>query len=98
MAYFGLDAIESVEKDSMRALAMRGGPYTSQEREALLDYCQTDVDALAKLLPLMMPQIDLPRALLRGRYMAAAAHMERTGIPIDVEALTMLRTNWESIQ
>jgi DNA polymerase I len=98
LAYFGLDSIESVEKDSMRALAMRGGPYTSQEQDALLDYCQTDVDALAKLLPLMMPQIDLPRALLRGRYMAAAARMERTGIPIDLEALTMLRTNWESIQ
>ena len=45
----------------------RGGPYTDQERQALT-YCQSDVDALAQLLPVMLPFIDLPRALLRGRY------------------------------
>ena len=64
---FGLDGIEAAEKDSMRQLAMRGGSYTADERRALLDYCQTDVDALARLLPALLPQIDLPRALLRGR-------------------------------
>ena len=82
----------------MRELAMRGGPYTSSERVALLDYCQTDVDALAGLLPAMLPRIDLPRALLRGRYMAAVARMEFAGIPIDAEALGLLRRNWDAIK
>ena len=68
MAYHGLDGIESNEKTSMRELAMRGGPYTEAEKIALLDYCESDVVALAKLLPAMLPKIDLPRALLRGRY------------------------------
>ena len=31
----------------------------------------------------MAPELDLPRALLRGRYMAAVARMEWTGVPID---------------
>ena len=35
----------------------------------------------------MLPRIDLPRALLRGRYMAAAAAMEWNGVPIDVTDL-----------
>ncbi|NQU23668.1 MAG: DNA polymerase I [Candidatus Nealsonbacteria bacterium] len=96
--YHGLDSIESAEKDSMRGLAMRGGPYTVRERADLLDYCQSDVDALAKLLPAMIPQIDLPRALLRGRYMTAAARMEWNGIPIDVPVLRKLRSKWDSIQ
>ena len=52
--------------------------------EAILDYCESDVVALARLLPRMLPHIDLPRALLRGRYMAAAAAMEHAGVPIDV--------------
>ncbi len=65
---------------------------------ALLDYCQTDVDALAGLLPAMLPGIDLPRALLRGRYMAAVARMEFAGIPIDAEALGLLRRNWDAIK
>ena len=98
LAYFGLDAIEAAEKDSMRQLAIRGGPYTTQEQTALLDYCQTDVDALAKLLPVMLPRLDLPRALVRGRYMAAVAQMEWNGVPIDMDALTTLRANWEVIQ
>jgi DNA polymerase I len=46
----------------------------------------------------MLPRIDLPRALLRGRYMAAAAAMEWHGTPIDVPTLTLLRENWEHIQ
>jgi hypothetical protein len=46
----------------------------------------------------MLPRLDLPRALLRGRYMAAAAHIEWTGIPIDTDALARLRAGWEDIQ
>ena len=47
----------------MRELAMRGGPFTADERAALLDYCETDVEALARLFPKMLPHIDLaPRA------------------------------------
>ena len=61
----------------MRALVLRGGPWSADERAAILDYCAADVAALARLLPAMPPHIDLPRALLRGRYMAAAARMER---------------------
>lgn len=78
LACYGIDGLDSVEKESMRELALRGGSYTPTERRALMDYCQSDVDALAKLLPKMQPQIDLPRALLRGRYMAAAAKIEQT--------------------
>src|SRR6516165_8400862 len=95
---FGLDTIGAVEKDQMRALVMRGGPWADEERASILDYCMGDVDALARLLPAMAPRIDLPRALLRGRYMAAAARMEHTGTPIDTPALAKLRQHWTSIQ
>lgn len=95
--YFGLDHIGAVEKKEMRELAMRGGPWTAEERAALLDYCQSDVDALARLLPAMAPQIDLKRALLRGAYMKAVAAMEHAGVPIDTAALDVLRQNWTAI-
>jgi hypothetical protein len=98
LAYHGLDAIEAAEKEEMRALAMRGGPYSKYERNALLSYCQSDVDSLARLLAAMLPLIDLPRALLRGRYMAAAARMEWAGVPLDAEALVHLLQSWESIK
>ena len=97
LAWFGLDAIDAAEKDSMRDLAIRGGPFTTDERTALLGYCEQDVDALERLLPVMLPCVDLDRALLRGRYMVAAARMESVGVPIDARAYTRLRTHWDHI-
>jgi hypothetical protein len=96
----GLDHIGATEKKEMRELAMRGGPFTADERMALLDYCQTDVDALADLLPAMIPQIDkhLSQSLLHGRFTAAVSAMEHAGVPIDMEALKQLRDNWSTIQ
>ena len=98
MTYLGLDGLSTVEKDDMRELAMRGGPYTDSEKKALLDYCESDVNALEKLLPCMLPHIDSPRALHRGRYMKAVACMEITGIPIDVPVMNILQSSWESIK
>jgi hypothetical protein len=82
----------------MRALILGGGPWSEDEHTAILDYCEADVDAVERLLPAMLPKIDLPRALLRGRYMAAAAAMEHAGTPIDVEMLELFRRQWTSIQ
>lgn len=98
LLWFGLNAMSAVEKQSMRDLAMCGGPFTPEERVALLDYCESDVLSLARLLPVMLPRIDLPRALLRGRYMAAAARIERTGIPIDTGTLARLHDLGDEIR
>jgi hypothetical protein len=98
LTYFGLDSIGGQEKAELRALVLRGGPWSEQERAAILDYCATDIAALERLLPAMLPRIDLPRALLRGRYMAAAAAMEWSGVPIDVATLSLLRQRWADIQ
>ena len=98
LASFGLDGIDTAEKDSMRELAIRGGPWTTDERRALLEYCEHDVVALARLLPKMLPIIDLDRALLRGRYMVAAARIEAVGVPIDTIAHAQLTTGWDQIK
>src|SRR5260370_23062787 len=82
----------------MREPAIRGGPFTASEQAALLDYCTSDVDALARLLPAMLPTIDLPRAFLRGRYMTAAARMEWASVPIDADPWALLRDNWDNLK
>ena len=41
---------------------------------------------------------ELEHALLRGRYMRAAAQIELHGIPIDMAALRELKENWSDIQ
>jgi DNA polymerase I len=98
LVYFGIDAIDVAEKEEMRALILTGGPWSAAERVAIFDYNESDVIALDKLLPAMLPHIDMPRALLRGCYMVAVALMEWYGIPIDVELLNELRRRWKDIR
>lgn len=102
LAYFGLSAIEAAEKNRFRDLALRGGPYSEGEALALLDYCQEDVDALARLLPHVIKHLGthqrMGQALFRGRYMSAASAMECKGVPIDTSTLFDLRANWDRMK
>jgi DNA polymerase I len=98
LAHFGLDAMATVEKDSMRVLALRGGPYSSAERQALLEYCASDVDALRRLLVRLGGSLDIDRALIRGDYMKAVARMEHVGVPIDTAYLEEVRSKWSTIR
>ena len=50
------------------------------------------------MLGAMGARIDLPRALIRGRYMKAVARIEAGGIPIDAPLLAKLRSRWDDIQ
>src|SRR5262245_6569656 len=98
MSYFKLDALSVAEKNEMRELAMRGTPFTAQEKKDLLAYCEKDVVALPKLLGKMWRMINLPQALHRGRFMRAVAIAEYNGTPIDVDTLRQLRKNWNGIK
>jgi DNA polymerase I len=97
LTHFGFDSLAASEKEAMRQLVLRGGPFNENEKMAILDYCESDVEALIKLFPRMLEFIDVPRALLRGRYMKAAAEIECQGIPIDTEMLLSLRQYWPDI-
>jgi hypothetical protein len=97
LTYFGLDGIGLEEKRDLQLLIVSGGPWTPAQWSEILAYCWSDVDALARLLPVMLPHIDLPHALLRGRSMKAAAEMEWNGVPCDVPALERLRRHWTDI-
>ena len=98
LQYFGLPAMDVDAKGEMRSLALRGCPWTKQEQADLLDYCESDVVALHRLLDVMKPKIDWPRALLRGRYMKAVSHMQKVGVPIDVVMLDRLAANWDELK
>jgi hypothetical protein len=98
LTYFGLPIMDAVEKQELQEAIGTGtwpGRFTQQE---ILDYCESDVIALKRLLPLMVRHIDVPRALLRGRYMCAVSAVEHNGTPIDTGMLAQLRAHWTGIQ
>jgi hypothetical protein len=67
LTYFGIDGIAVTEKENLRARILSGGPWSAEDRAAILEYCEGDVLALERLLPAMSSSIHLPHALLRGR-------------------------------
>ena len=96
---YGLNSYDVTGKEEMRLLTLRGGPYNEPERLAAARLLQlAEVNALVRLLPRMQPRIDLPRAILRGKFMQAVAWMEYNGIPVDGQTLVRLGKHWTVIQ
>lgn len=103
LAQYGLAGHIPEDKDEMRQLILDGGPWADQDKLAIMDYCQRDVDALGPLLAAMLTRNSwsmerLGQALLRGRYMCAVGIMQFNGIPVDSDVLGRLREAWGSIQ
>jgi hypothetical protein len=80
-----LPCMSEVHKQEMRGKVLNQSHWSQAEKTAVLDYCAEDVDAAEQLLRRVEHRIDLPRALLRGRYLTACAWIEWTGIPLDID-------------
>jgi hypothetical protein len=90
LRYFGLDTISTKHKEAMQKRVMAGWPFAPEEREQILTYCVSDIDALALLLPSILKEIDLGVALHHGEFAAVSALMEHYGVPIDMEIFPQL--------
>lgn len=98
LTYHGVSSGDTAYKDAMRSRILEGPPFSEIEIKDILDYCDLDVKLTAKLFSCMKDSIDLQRALLRGRYMWAVSIMEYYGVPLNMDALTTLRSKWDSIK
>jgi hypothetical protein len=103
MSYYGQDAMDALEKQRMRDLIIRGEPFTDAERKEIESYNLSDVRSYRRLFLVMVQRGHIPRnyrrffqCLFRGRCMKAAAKMEWTGVPIDVERHSRLVDAFES--
>ena len=97
VTFYGLPGIDAVEKKEMQDLVLRGPPWSHEERNAILEYCASDVKAERQLFFAMAPSIDLPRALLRGRYAAALARTEVVGTPLDEDLVERVNCHQDSL-
>jgi DNA polymerase I-like protein with 3'-5' exonuclease and polymerase domains len=98
MQYYKLDMIAAAEKKEMQERIGRGFPFTADEHAAILEYCESDVNCLEKLLPVMASDIELVYALFRGRYSKAVARIERAGMPVDRPTYERLVRNREALK
>ena len=100
----GLPARHAEEKKGMIDRILAGPPYPAEEKLAILDYCQQDVDDAAGLFHLLWDRMSagdlfyLPQALLRGEYAKAMADMTRTGCPVDVGLHDLIIARWPRLR
>ena len=96
----GLATMESTEKEAKRGLIMEQQEWTAAGVAEILHYCAADVATTEALFARMVErgEISWPHALWRGRYMAAVARMEHTGVPIDTELHAALAGSWDELK
>jgi DNA polymerase I len=85
-------------KAHIRDIILDHTDYTEEQWREIRDYNCDDVLLDIPLLEALAPAIDLPAALFRGRYSKAVAAMELNGIPVDVDYLEKLKTNWRALR
>jgi hypothetical protein len=100
LVWAGLDPHGASEKDEIAKAIGADAWYGHYTPEQILDYCERDVEAIARFLVAMAPRIDGGRALLRGRYMVqGASAIEHYGTPVDTDRLGALREGgWDGIK
>jgi DNA polymerase I len=100
--YYGLDTIGTKVKDAMQKRVMEGWPFTPEEQKRILEYCESDIDALRRLLPKILedPEFDLGVALYHGEFAAVSALMEHYGVPIDMEIFSQFadKKTWQFVR
>jgi hypothetical protein len=94
---YGISAMSAEHKNEMRDVAMHE-VVPEHLRVDLMDYCLGDCRVLADLWRRIGPEVDLPRAELRGRYLKALARVEGRGIPADRQLIGSLEEGWTEIQ
>jgi DNA polymerase family A len=99
LRFFGEDEINSAHKKDMRERILQGPPFTAAERAAILDYCEDDTRALARLVPHTFATLrSLPEALFRGKYEWALAQQEWRGLSVDLPKLEHIRSRWDAMK
>jgi hypothetical protein len=84
----------------MRDRILKGWPFSAEDRDEILRYCDSDATMMAPLLSKMLPQIDIDLALHRGEWVSVSARMEHRGVPVDLPMARRLQDKraWAAVR
>lgn len=92
----GISTMSSDHKEEMRQLAM-GEVVPPHRRAELMAYNMEDVRTGLAIWQALERSVNIPEAVLRGRYLIALAKVERRGIPADVDLVERLGASMPQI-
>jgi hypothetical protein len=80
----GLPVRAIADKEAARSVILRGHPYSTDQRQLIMNYCADDVIDTARIAKVLLPRIDnIPQAVFRGHFMRPVARIQRAGCPTD---------------
>ncbi|WP_109488520.1 DNA polymerase [Occallatibacter savannae] len=95
---YGIHLESEDYKQEMRDLILRAHPYTAEEQQRILHYCEMDVRETAALAEAMWREIpDLRAAVFRGSSARGFSWARMIGIPLDVDLLERLNRRWSGV-
>jgi len=100
---------DSEHKKQMRDLIINGGPFSEQDKHAILEYCADDVEDLPPILDIILDHHQKKlsakdfakmygQMLARGDYAARSAQMVILGYPADIPKIRALMENIPEIK
>lgn len=100
--------IDTEHKDEIRDRIIAGGPFTEEEKQYILDYCDSDLNFLPDILAaIKTEQMRLGRikdekifyrnAHIKGRWSCDIALIRSNGIPLNLERLYQISKNHKPI-
>lgn len=95
--YVGEPPTEDAHKQAMQQLCADGGPFSSDQRQAILRYNESDVD-MTTVVYRAQSKLASPWAPWHGRFTVDVARMEHVGLPVDVERYRVLEREWDDIK
>jgi DNA polymerase-1 len=99
LLYFCENGIDTAHKKEMQDRILQGPPFSADEREQILTYCEDDVRALERLVHHLAPTIrSLPHAMSRCDVTWALAQEEHRGVPLDRSRLDPIKAMWDPIR
>jgi hypothetical protein len=99
LRYFCEDEIDIARKKSTRDRIVQGPPFSTHERQDILDYCEDDTRALARLVPHVASTIrSMPHAMFRAKVQWTIAQQERRGVPLNLLLLTPILNHWQGMR
>lgn len=93
----GVTTMSCEHKGEMRSLAMQD-EVPPDKQEELMDYCLDDVKTSLAIWEALGPKVDVPEAVMRGRYLKALTRVECRGVPADVDLVERLQASSEEIK
>ena len=79
LRFFCENGIDTAHKKEMRGRILQGPPFSADEEDAIVTYCEDDVRALARVVQHLVPTIrSLPHAMARANFQwCSALHEQR---------------------